>query len=58
MGEVLPFRKRGPMKGKTLCLAGHHKWVVWKGKQFDVQAGKLVTVYRCERCGAQKVQAH
>lgn len=61
MGDnVLPF-KRPPAavrhKGNTLCRNGHHKWQVWQRKQFDVKAGKLVTVYRCERCGAQKVEA-
>jgi hypothetical protein len=26
-------------------------------KQFDVKQGKLVTLYRCTRCGAQKTRA-
>lgn len=56
MGDVLAFRRPTP-KCKTLCLEGHHKWVVWKAKQFDVREGKLVTVYRCERCGKEKVKA-
>ena len=54
MGEVLPFRRRST-RARTLCLENHHKWVVWKAKQFDVREGKLVTVYRCERCGKEKV---
>jgi hypothetical protein len=57
MGEVLPFRRRRAKNGGVLCLEGHHKWVVYKAKQFDVREGRLVTVFRCERCGAQKVQA-
>jgi len=57
MGEVVSFRRPGLHRGKTLCLNGHHKWTIWKKKQFDVRAGKLVTVYRCERCDAQKVEA-
>ena len=60
MGEILDFRKPAPngkLKGKTLCQNGHHKWKVCKDKQFDTRAGKLVTVYRCERCNAQKVKA-
>ncbi len=57
MGDVLPFRRAPRTQGKTLCLEGHHKWVVWKARQFDTRAGKLVTVYRCERCKAQKVKA-
>ena len=61
MAEILPFRNPGAKekhKGKTLCRHGHHKWVVDKEKQFDVKRGKLVTVYRCARCGKQKVKAH
>ncbi|MQX53196.1 hypothetical protein [Alcanivorax sediminis] len=58
MGDVVPFRKpakKSPRKG--MCQHGFHKWVVCKEKQFDVKQGKLVTVYRCERCGKQKVTA-
>ena len=61
MAKVLPFKKpstRDRHKGNTLCRHGHHKWVVDKAKQFDVKQGKLVTVYRCSRCGKEKVQAH
>ncbi len=41
-------------EGDTLCRAGFHKWVVDQKKQFDVKLGKLVTVRRCDRCGARK----
>ena len=61
MAEVLRFRKKSAKekhKGNTLCRNGHHKWQVDKAKQFDVKLGKLVTVYRCSRCGEQKVRAH
>ena len=60
MGEIIPFRRptlQERHKGKTLCRHGHHKWVLDKDKQFDVRQGKLVTVFRCDRCGKQKVQA-
>ena len=60
MGEIIPFRRptlKEQHKGKTLCRHGHHKWVLDKDKQFDVRQGKLVTVFRCDRCGKQKVQA-
>ena len=60
MGEILRFKKPKPAdkhRGKTLCRHGFHKWVVWKEKQFDVQRGRLVTVYRCARCAAEKAQA-
>ena len=61
MAKVLPFKKpstRDRHKGNTLCRHGHHKWVVDKAKQFDVKQGKLVTVYRCSRCGSEKVKTH
>lgn len=61
MGEVIQFKRPSAAekhKGKTLCRSGFHKWVVVKEKQFDVKQGKLVTVYRCQRCGEQKVEAH
>ena len=61
MADILPFRKPSPKqkhKGKTLCRHGHHKWAVDKEKQFDVKKGKLVTVYRCKRCGKIKVSSH
>ena len=61
MADVLPFRKpsaKDRHKGKTLCRHGHHKWQVDKAKQFDVKQGRLVTVYRCARCGKEKVKAH
>jgi hypothetical protein len=60
MGDVIPFRRPSPgekHKGKTLCRHGHHKWVVDKTRQFDVKQGRLVTRYRCARCGKQRVRA-
>lgn len=59
MAKILPFKKpekKAPRKG--LCQHDFHKWEVCKDKQFDVKQGKLVTVYRCSRCGKQKVKAH
>jgi len=60
MGDVLKFKKPSLFekhKGKTLCRNGFHKWEVMKEKQFDVKQGKLVTIYKCVRCGEQKVEA-
>ena len=57
MADVLPFKKRSlkeKAKGRTLCSRGFHKWVVDKQQQFDVKQGRLVTVHRCQRCGATK----
>lgn len=65
MGDVIQFKRTDPKKqakakakGKTLCKSGFHKWEIDKSKQFDVKSGKLVTVYRCGRCGEMKVKAH
>lgn len=55
MADILPFRK--PVKAKGLCQHGFHKWKICQDKQFDVQQGKLVTVYRCERCDEKKFKA-
>lgn len=57
MGDVLPFKKP---KGKKLglCQHGFHQWVVVSNKRFDVKKGKLVTAYKCSRCGLEKVSAH
>lgn len=56
MGDVVQFRK--PVaKPKGMCQHGFHQWKIWQEKQFDVQQGKLVTVYKCARCGEQKVKA-
>jgi hypothetical protein len=57
MGEIVPFKKKKPAekhKGNTLCKRGFHKWEIDKQKQFDTRQGKLVTVYKCKRCGVTK----
>jgi hypothetical protein len=59
MGDIIPFKKpktSDKHKGKSLCRDGFHKWEVVTEKRFDVKQGKLVTLYRCARCGAQKTQ--
>lgn len=61
MGDVIRFKKPKPsrnVKGRTLCRSGFHKWQVLKAQQFDVKQGRLVTVYRCSRCGVTKTAAH
>lgn len=60
MSNVLPFKRPKASekhKGKTLCKTGFHKWFIVNDKKFDVKAGKLVTVYQCERCKATKNEA-
>lgn len=59
MGDVVPFQKpdsRKPRKG--LCQHGFHKWEVVKDTEFDSKQGKLVSRYRCQRCGKEKVEGH
>ncbi|MCG6887381.1 MAG: hypothetical protein LJE74_09240 [Proteobacteria bacterium] len=60
MGNVIPFKKPAAShqhKGKTLCKSGFHKWEVVQGNPFDVKQGKMVTRFRCHRCGAVKTEA-
>ncbi len=57
MGDVIAFKRPKPQdkhRGNTLCKNGFHKWEVVKDKPFDVKGGKLLTQYRCSRCGAIK----
>jgi hypothetical protein len=60
MADILAFKKPKPSqkhKGKTLCKHNFHKWVEDKKMGFDVKKGKLVTRYRCTRCGATRVKS-
>jgi hypothetical protein len=57
MGDIVPFSKPKPLLKNSLCRNGFHKWKVMKENRFDVKLGKLVTAYRCERCGALKNEA-
>lgn len=50
-------KRKEAASGKTLCRHGRHKWVVDRKAQFDVKRGRLVTRYRCERCGEVRVKA-
>lgn len=59
MGEIIPFKRPRPAekhRGKTLCKSGFHKWEVVKNPPFDVKKGRLVTLYRCTRCGATRTE--
>ena len=60
MGDVVRFRKKKlseKHKGRTLCRSGFHKWDIVDERRFDVKQGRLVTAYRCLRCGATKTEA-
>jgi hypothetical protein len=46
--------RKSEATGKTLCRRGFHKWRIDQRKQFDVKAGRLVTVRECERCGVRR----
>lgn len=56
MGDIVSFKKPAPAhrhRGNTLCRRGFHKWEL-VDTPFDSRQGKLVTRYRCRRCGAEK----
>jgi len=60
MAEILAFKTKKPSekhKGKTLCKSGFHKWEIVRQKQFDVKQGRLVSLFRCKRCGKEKASA-
>lgn len=64
MADILEFKKpskkqqakkkSGGNASGTLCKEGHHKWKIIQEKKFEVHSGKLMTVYRCERCDKTK----
>ena len=60
MGDILRFKKpklKDKFQGNTLCKNGFHKWQAEKTRPFDVKQGKLLTLYRCVRCGVTKTEA-
>lgn len=60
MGEIVRFKRPKPQeqhKGKTLCSRGFHKWETVHDRPFDVKSGRLVTRYRCTRCGTTRTEA-
>jgi len=60
MGDVVAFKKKSAKEKhgkKILCKSGFHKWVIKTEQKFDVKQGKLVTVYKCSRCGLVKNEA-
>ncbi|HEX4910640.1 MAG TPA: hypothetical protein VFV64_07760 [Permianibacter sp.] len=60
MSKVVSFQKAKQARQKVispLCREGFHKWQPVKNTGFDVKQGKLVTLLRCERCGAEKTEA-
>lgn len=60
MADIIPFKKKKlseKFKGRDLCKSGFHKWEVISENKFDVKQGRLVTAYRCKRCGAEKNKA-
>ncbi|MEZ5436007.1 MAG: hypothetical protein R3E67_05530 [Pseudomonadales bacterium] len=62
MSEVVSLQqfKKAVLKKKGRQSAvrnGFHSWAVVKDSVFDVKQGRLVTQYRCKRCGAEKNEA-
>ena len=49
--------KQKKKPAQALCRNGHHKWRPVKSDPFAVHRGELITRYRCERCGKEKVKA-
>lgn len=59
MGDVVKFRRPAAKEGNegnTLCRNGFHKWEAAKERPFDVKLGRLVTLWRCRRCGATRTE--
>ena len=59
MGNVIQFKKprlKDKHKGRSLCKSGFHKWEVLE-TPFNVNKGKLLTTYRCSRCGESKTES-
>ena len=59
MSNVIPFKKprlKDKHKGRSLCKSGFHKWEVLE-TPFNVNKGKLLTTYRCLRCGETKTES-
>jgi len=60
MSKVVQFKRPRASdrhRGNTLCRRGFHKWQAEPGTPFDVKSGRLVTRYRCARCGATRTEA-
>jgi len=61
MADIIRFSKptaADRAKGNTLCRRGFHKWVVANENPFDSKQGRLVTAYRCSRCGILRNSSH
>ncbi len=58
MGDVIPFarsrRRRERAEGRSLCRNGFHRWAPEGETRFDVRKGRLVSVFRCQRCGLER----
>ena len=60
MADIIAFKRPRSSerhRGNTLCRNGHHKWEIDKQSVFDTRLGRLVTRFRCKRCGKLKVKA-
>tara|TARA_B100000809_G_scaffold73434_1_gene71233 strand:- start:1901 stop:2092 length:192 start_codon:yes stop_codon:yes gene_type:complete len=60
VGDVIPFKRKTAWqkhKGSSLCRDGFHKWKLITDNKFDSRQGKLVCVYKCQRCDADKTEA-
>lgn len=54
MGNIIPFKRYSladRKKAQALCNSGLHKWALMHDKRFDAMQGKVISLYRCDRCG-------
>jgi len=60
MADILPFKRpklSDRHRGNSLCRHGHHKWELEHDSVFDSKQGRLVTRYKCSRCGRIRTKA-
>lgn len=60
MGDVIAFKKKSAKEKyekRIMCQSGFHKWEIVTKQKFDVKQGKLISVYKCKRCGKIKNEA-
>lgn len=43
-------------ESQQMCRHGFHDWVAKEGMHYDEAAGEEVTVYKCSRCGKERLR--
>jgi hypothetical protein len=60
MGDVVQLKKKKPVekhRRSLLYKRNFHQWEIDKERQFDTRQGRLMTLYKCKRCGKTKTEA-